>query len=388
MLDNPGDSLFDPSNLLTTNILDLYALKNIGQLLNEINQNLRMYEIANATRKIPYIVELLNNIYIKFNRHALKGKNPNWKSSLSTLKLILKSLMLNIVPIMPFFAEYMFEKLCVGSPIESIHLIMLDDPEYQLPVLSTPDDALADEMKHIINIIKQVLIIRSKNNISMKMPIGNLIIKTSLECIKTHMNFLLDELNILDIQVELFDWTDIQIELRPNFPVIKQTYDDMQLIRSIINIVGRDRTLSSYLVQGKTISLDGIVIQPEMVEIVIKPQPIVDYVSQYSFIDNHNYCVYASTTQTTEIKILAYAKIIATLFQRMRKNAGLHPWDPIKLGLFGQTEFEFEKIKDQITTTCSIMPVKLEIVPMQTIYKYEFAEYTEDPTNDLVLYLY
>ena len=119
-----------------------------------------------------------------------------------------------------------------------------------------------------------------------------------------------------------------------------------------------------------------------------KPESIENYVSQYSFIDGYNYCVYINTEQTEQIKILAYAKLIATLFQRMRKNAGLHPWDPINLGIYGETEYEFDKIMATIEKTCSIKPTKLDESITQFKYEFKMSEYTEDPTNNLIMYLF
>ena len=43
----------------------------------------------------------------------------------------------------------------------------------------------------------------------------------------------------------------------------------------------------------------------------------------------------------------------------MRKNAGLHTWDPINIGLYGDTDYDFEKISSIIEKTCLIKPNKL-----------------------------
>jgi len=388
-LENPDEQLYTNEDFKTNNILDMYAIKYIGKLINSISENLSNYLLAEAVRKVIYIVELLNNIYIKFNRHSLKGNNPNWKSSLSTLGLLLKYLTINIAPIAPFLAEYLFKNLSMSG--DSVHLSKFKDTKYHLPILSDENTKNANDMTHIINTIKQVLIVRSKNSISMKIPIGNLIIKTSselLELIKSHSNFILDELNILDIQIEVFEWKDIQIEIRPNFPIIKQTYSNVEVIKQKILTINRDRSLKQFLIENKNIMLDGFIIEPSMVEIIIKPESIDNYVSQYSFIDGYNYCVYINTEQTEQIKILAYAKLIATLFQRMRKNAGLHPWDPINLGIYGETEYEFDKIMATIEKTCSIKPTKLDKSITQFIFEFKMSEYTEDPTNNLIMYLF
>ena len=383
MLKNPDDKLFDNTNISTTNILDLYAIYEIGAKIDDINDFLKKYEITNATNRILQIVELLNNVYIKYNRHALKGQNLHWKSSLSTLGLILRKLMVNIAPIIPFFAEYMFELLKITTH-ESVHLVLFTNKYYQLPHLSAEECVLGNKMNHVLNIIKQILIIRSKHNISMKTPIDNIIIKTSLEINDTDIKVLLDELNILKVQIEVFDWDNIQIELRPNYKIIKQTYSNIQLVKSIIQQISSDQMLSRELVINNKVSINDITITSDMVDIIIKPLTIDDYVCEYVFNDGHNYCVYASTIETDKIKELVYTKVIASEFQQMRKKAGLHPWNPVKLGILGDTEYDFEKIKYEIEKTCSIMPIKLDIIPLELIYT---SNIFEEPFT-LSLYLF
>ena len=388
-LDMNDDKLYTNLDYQTDNILDLYVIKYISLMIMQLNNDLKMYQLADAVRKIYYIIELLNNTYIKFNRHSLKGKNPNWKSSLSVLGMILKYIAINVAPLMPFFAEYMFKQLDKTST--SIHLIQYSNKIYYLPILSIEQSNLADNMQHIINIIKQVFSVRSKNNISMKTPINKLLIKTStniIELIKLYSNFILDELNILSIEIDTFDWANINIDIRPNFPIIKQTYSNIEHIKLIINTINKDRCLKQYLAQNIDVKLDNIIIKQQMLDILIKPEPIINYVSEYNFIDGYNYCVYIDIIQTEQIKQLAYGKLISTLFQRMRKNAGLHPWDPINLGLYGNTEYSFDKISEQIYSICMIKPIKLDNICVCPIYTYTMAEYMEDCSYDLILYLF
>ncbi|MBY0425565.1 MAG: hypothetical protein K2Q22_08020, partial [Cytophagales bacterium] len=96
-------------------------------------------------------------------------------------------------------------------------------------------------------------------------------------------------------------------------------------ILPLINLNNDDKRL---LAQGVTINT----IEPSMLNIIIKPHLINNYVSQYVYENNNNYCVYLNTIITDKIKELSYAKFIGSTFQKMRKNAGLHPWNPINLG--------------------------------------------------------
>ena len=157
---------------------------------------------------------------------------------------------------MPFFSEYLFQKLTKSK--ESVHLTTFLDIQWFLPDLSIEQNKMADDMTHIINIIKQVFMIRSKNNISMKIPVGNLIIKTSndlLELIKQHSSFIIDELNVLEIDISSFDWTNIDIDIKPNFQMIKYKYSNIEQIKFIIEMINKDKPLKQLLVQNNNIKL-------------------------------------------------------------------------------------------------------------------------------------
>jgi len=389
LLENPNDKLYNIDNYSTDNILDMYAIKYIGSLIKSINYELSRYSLSDAVNKLGIIVEILNNTYIKYNRHALKGKNPYWKSSISTLGILLRYLSISIAPIAPFFAEYLYHNLNRQATISSVHLTKFNSIEYNLPSLNSEQIILADNMRHIINIIKQVLSIRSKNNISMNTPIGHLIVKTSdilLDFINLYSNFIIDELNILSINVEKFDWANIEINLKPNYPMIKQSYSNIEQIKKLsqlITLISKDIPLKRLLVQSNDINFDGLIIKQSMVDIIIKPEAKINYLSEYAFIDGHNYCVYVDQIVSNEIKILAYGKKLGRQFQLMRQNAGLESWNPIKLGIYGETEFDFESISPIIEKTCEIKPNKLFTRIVNPVYEQNIID-----NDGVILFLY
>ena len=72
--------------------------------------------------------------------------------------------------------------------------------------------------------------------------------------------------------------------------------------------------------------------------------------------------------------------MIASRYQKMRKNAGLHPWDQIRLGYNGDPEYDI--VNDVIYTTCGYYTFKVEMDDNdeQIIYK--------DIDNDFNVKLY
>jgi hypothetical protein len=74
------------------------------------------------------------------------------------------------------------------------------------------------------------------------------------------------------------------------------------------------------------------------------------FYSEYIYANGTNYSVYLNSTIDEETKILGYSKMIASRYQKMRKAAGLHPWDKIRLGYNGTLEYQI--VNEVIYSTC------------------------------------
>jgi hypothetical protein len=126
-----------------------------------------------------------------------------------------------------------------------------------------------------------------------------------------------------------------------------------------------------------------------MANIVIKPIQIPDYHSEYVNAHSTNYCAYLYSVISDKIKQMAYGKIVATRYQRLRKYAGLHPWDKIRLAYNGTPEYDLENdiIKPIIFDTC-----KCELEPFDNVSNpdiiFKGLLYPDDSLDNQNLTLY
>ena len=420
---NFNDLIFT-DKLNTSNPLDAYAVKYIGQQIQMISTYLNSYQLSDAVRTLNNVVEMLNNQYIKYNRFSLKGKNTetdpeSWKDSLYVLGYLLQQLMICAAPIMPFFAEYAYGRISkfgkfglvglvgsvgsvgsagsVGSNLpESIHLVKLTD---FVKLNISPDlNTMADEMIHVLNVIGLVYGIRSKNSISMKSPLEKVLIRTSENIrliIDKYSNFILDELNVLELESSVFEWSDIIIELKPNFMVIKEHYPtNVNNVSTIINNLSVDQSIE--LAKSNTIQINNeFNILPNMVNLIIKPNTIVDHISDFAHISGNNYCVYLNNIVSDRVKILAYARTIATKFQQMRKVAGLHSWDKVILAYDGTPEYNVQEelISNAFFKICNCNLVNSNSIGPDIPKIYQSKLYSNDSDNynsefNINMYLY
>lgn len=350
-LDYPETVLYTDHNqpYQTTNPFDTYAIKYIGKIVDNIKDSLSKYYISDAVNLIYHFVEMLNNQFIKFNRYSLKGKNDynSWNSSISTLNIILQYFAVSVASLIPFFAEHIFKSLNDGL---SVHLTKFTD--FKLPQLDAEQDKMADEMLHMLEIINLVNRIRSKNGIGMKMPLKEIIIESTeeiIEMVSRYDNFILDELNVLNYRTQTFNISNIEITVKPNYQNIKERYlDKIKIVETHIKNLTNEQ--KQQLIQNQSLIFEDIEINQSLCNIIIEPIKMESFYSEYIYANGTNYSVYLNSTIDEETKILGYSKMIASRYQKMRKAAGLHPWDKIRLGYNGTLEYQI--VNEVIYSTC------------------------------------
>ena len=342
----PGVELLTSDNYTTINSLDAYAIYYIGKHIWEINKDLSNYLLSDAVKKIITLVKMFTNQFLKFNRYSLKGKNGRdpWINSLSTMKILLNYMAVNIAPLMPYFSDYMFNKL--DNSNKSVHLTKFD--EVKLPTLDEEKIKMASDMRHVFDVIDLLLMIRQKNDISIKVPLERFLLKstpTICEIISINRNLILDELNVIELETLPFDDSDIKISIRNiNFQNIKNVYPDK--MQNVVNILKKldKQQLSILAVKNQAIQVDEFLISSNMANFIIEPVKMTDFKSEYIYANSTNYCAYLYSAPMSEnIKEMIYGKIIATSFQRMRKEAGLKEFNAVRIACYGTSEYDLEK---------------------------------------------
>ncbi len=153
------------ANADSKNLLDRWILARLQELVNDSTAGYKNYELDKAVRPITDFIDDLSVWYLRRSRDRVKGEDEKDKAlALATLRYTLRTLALVMAPVMPFYAEYLFQAVKEDIDAESVHLA-------KWPEEGGVKSALLEEMKNARLIVTFALDARTKANIKVRQPI-------------------------------------------------------------------------------------------------------------------------------------------------------------------------------------------------------------------------
>ncbi len=225
MFQDGGEARHDSNN-----ILDRWIVARLNALVTETTTGYQNYELDKATRPITDFIDDLSVWYLRRSRERLKGEDETDKKlALGTLRYVLKTLAQVMAPAMPFYADYLWQKVKEENDAVSVHLS-------RWPEVGETNTNLISNMIHVRNFATMGLNLRASKKINVRQPLNLFKIKSGItpdgwEEVK---EILASELNVKEIILESgnqdypsfdFDW-----EITPE---LKMEGDTRDLIRAI-----------------------------------------------------------------------------------------------------------------------------------------------------------
>lgn len=184
-----GDgSLSDPSSDLT-NVLDLWIVSRVHQLIKDVDSHMQAYDIASATKLILPLLDDASNWYVRRSRKRFwKGEDDADKNdAYKTLHYVLVRLSLVMAPFTPFLAEELYRNLTGG---ESVHLL-------DWPALGQVNETLVNDMQLARGYITEGLSLRAKASIKVRQPLAHVVVPALPELYK---DIISEELNVKSVE--------------------------------------------------------------------------------------------------------------------------------------------------------------------------------------------
>lgn len=182
------------ANSDSTHVLDRWIIARLNQLILETTAGYKNYELDKATRPLTDFIDDLSVWYVRRSRERLKGDDVADKEiALATLRHVLRTVALLMAPVMPFYAEYLWQRVKEDKDIESVHL-------GEWPEHAAVDAVVLGEMSLVREFVTLALEARTKAGVKVRQPLQKLAIH--IEMADEYAQIIADEINVKAVQYD------------------------------------------------------------------------------------------------------------------------------------------------------------------------------------------
>ena len=178
--------------LISENILDVWILVRLAELISESTKKMDDYKLLEPVRNMKDFIGDLSTWYLRRSRERVKN---NDKDAKQTLYFVLKTLAKVLAPFAPLAAEDIWLKLRNEDDVESVHLT-----EWPIPLRQdlSGSENIFKNMEEIRNIVTLGLEARQKVKIQVRQPLASLEVK-NLAFGDEYIYLIKDEINVKEV---------------------------------------------------------------------------------------------------------------------------------------------------------------------------------------------
>ena len=227
------------------NVIDVWIIARLKELVETTTDGYEKYQVDVAVRPLVDFIDDFSVWYLRRSRERFKEDNGDKEDALATLRYVLHTVSKVIAPVMPFFAEYLFQRTKDDNESESIHL----ENWPKLAKKSKSESKILAQMLEVRQVVNLALADRIVKGIKVKQPLASLKVKREKSIIEKDNNLLdliKDEVNIKEI---IFDSSiNGEVELDTN---ITEELEGEGIMREIIRDVQAQRKEQNLSPQDK-----------------------------------------------------------------------------------------------------------------------------------------
>ncbi len=179
----------------SANVLDRWIVARLQQLIEEVTAGYEHYELDKATRPLADYIDDVSVWYVRRSRDRFKSDDLLDKAqALGTLRFVLRELARVMAPVMPFYAEYLFQAVRSEDEAESVHLT-------SWPEGRQVDDEIIVAMIETRRIVSEALEQRAAVGIKVRQPLSSLRFSSVVPSMGSEFFFLIkDEINVKTVE--------------------------------------------------------------------------------------------------------------------------------------------------------------------------------------------
>ncbi len=316
----------DSHDQINSHDLDLWLVSKTQSLIKELTHHLDQYDLSSLLPQLHQFMDLLTNVYIRFNRQRFwtEDIDADKHSAYLTLGQTLSQLSQCLAPITPFMSDYTYGELS--------HYIKLSATSVHLDHYPTYDEQkidldLEEAVKNIYSVINLGRHLRTKADLKIKIPLQSLTIIAKDKRIHEHCqrfdSIIKRELNIKELLYTTDEASYVTVQTLPNSPVLGKRFGSQfgKIQRSIREL---DAKAIEELEQQGKLELNGEIF--EQSDILIKRKGMNDTVATDGMIS-----VMIDTTLNETLISEGMAREVVNRIQRSRKALDLNITDRIHI---------------------------------------------------------
>lgn len=351
--------------------IDRWILSSLNTLIQSYTQFMNDYDITKAARAVSeFTIDQLSNWYVRRNRRRFwkseKGKDKS--AAYQTLYECLIAISKLMAPIAPFLADELYRGLnsiTKREQFSSVHLSML-------PALdaNSIDKELEERMARATRIVGLVRAMRMKSNLKVRQPLRKIIVPISNEAQKQSIlkmeDVILDEINVKAIEF-VHDESDIVIKkAKPNFRSLGQKYGkQVQVVAAKVREMSSAEITTLQRTGALTLPMNGDAFSITKEDVEVFHEDLHGWLVE----TDGSMTVALDTEITPELRNEGFAREFVNRIQNMRKDAGFHVTDRIKIYYSGT---------DVLTTALETMKAyiaseTLAVEILSTLHAGEFS---------------
>lgn len=173
----------------SSNVLDVWILAQLNELIKLMTENMDAYKLLEPGRALRDFIDDLSTWYLRRSRDRLKEGEKDAKK---TLYYVLKTVSKLMAPFAPFMAESLYQKLCIESDPESVHLETWPEASLQ------DTQEVIERMTATKTLVSLGLQSRQKAGIAVRQPLASVTLKASA-LDKDYIEIMKDELNVKEV---------------------------------------------------------------------------------------------------------------------------------------------------------------------------------------------
>ncbi|MBU3896231.1 isoleucine--tRNA ligase [Patescibacteria group bacterium] len=245
-----------PQNISSDNVLDKWILSRLNGLIIRTKESFSNYNAATAVCAIEdFFINDLSLWYLRRSRKRFHGEDKDIATS--TMYFVCQNVLRLLAPVMPFFAEKMYQELGFK---ESIHLT-----DYPSGDKKKIDKDLEDKMDRVRDIAAQALAKRIELKIKVRQPLNKMTVKGD-KLGDDLLKLIKEELNVKEVIFDNNLQTDIELDTE-----ITDELREEGLVREFIRQVQDLRKKKGLRPEDKVV----VIIQAEDISVLEKNKEFI-----------------------------------------------------------------------------------------------------------------